>query len=59
MTGTEASNLAMTSADLVPHLLADLAVKAVIVLVAVVLLALGMTLLWRRVGKGGDRRGGG
>ncbi|MEU9112262.1 hypothetical protein AB0D04_10805 [Streptomyces sp. NPDC048483] len=45
----------MDSSALLSHLMADLAFKAVIVLVAVTVLALGMVLLWRRAGRGGDR----
>ncbi|MFI1160101.1 hypothetical protein [Streptomyces sioyaensis] len=37
--------------DLVAHLVADAAIKGVIVLVALIVLALGMVLLWKRVGR--------
>ncbi|MFI9047945.1 hypothetical protein [Streptomyces sp. NPDC053427] len=52
---TEATRLAMDSSELVSHLLTDLVIKAVIVLAAVAVLALGMAMLWRRAGKGGGR----
>ncbi|MEV6564913.1 hypothetical protein [Streptomyces kronopolitis] len=42
--------------DLVAHLVADAAIKGVIVLVALVVLALGMVLLWKKVGRTGPRR---
>ncbi|MFE1765030.1 hypothetical protein ACFW81_12535 [Streptomyces angustmyceticus] len=43
--------------DLVAHLVADAALKGVIVLVALIVLGLGMVLIWKRVGRDGDRRG--
>ncbi|GES34189.1 hypothetical protein AB0G60_16530 [Streptomyces angustmyceticus] len=44
--------------DLVAHVVADAALKGVIVLVALIVLGLGMVLIWKRVGRGGDRRRG-
>ncbi|MEU6331868.1 hypothetical protein ABZ851_32140 [Streptomyces sp. NPDC047049] len=38
---------------LLAHLVADAAMKGVIVLVALIVLGLGMVLIWRRVGRGG------
>ncbi|PBC81145.1 MULTISPECIES: hypothetical protein [unclassified Streptomyces] len=38
--------------DLLAHLVADAAMKGVIVLVALVVLGLGMVLIWKRVGRG-------
>ncbi|MFJ9854238.1 hypothetical protein [Streptomyces sp. NPDC101150] len=55
---TATAQLAMDSSELVSHLLTDLVIKAVIVLAAVTVLALGMVTLWRRAGKGGDRGAG-
>ncbi|MFH8573753.1 hypothetical protein [Streptomyces sp. NPDC017993] len=52
------AGIAAESSDLVHHLLWDSALKAVIVLVAVAVLALGMTLIWRRVGRKDDPHGG-
>ncbi|MGW3013512.1 hypothetical protein ACWC9R_32500 [Streptomyces sp. NPDC001219] len=43
-------------AGLVHHLLVDQALKAGIVLVALIALGLGMALLWRRAGRAGPRR---
>ncbi|MEW1754656.1 hypothetical protein ACIQU1_28650 [Streptomyces angustmyceticus] len=40
-------------ADLLAHLVADAALKGVIVLVALIVLGLGMVLIWKRVGRGG------
>ncbi|WP_433855036.1 hypothetical protein [Streptomyces kronopolitis] len=42
--------------DLVAHLVADAAIKGAIVLVALIVLALGMVLLWKKVGRAGPRR---
>lgn len=42
------SGLAAESSDLLHHLLLDRAIKVVIVVVAVSVLALGMTVIWRR-----------
>ncbi|MGW1891562.1 hypothetical protein ACWCP6_15080 [Streptomyces sp. NPDC002004] len=39
------------SSDLLQHLLLDRALKAAVVLVALVVLALGMRLIWRRTGR--------
>ncbi|WP_129297472.1 hypothetical protein [Streptomyces lydicus] len=39
--------------DLLAHLVADAALKGVIVLVALIVLGLGMMLIWKRVGRGG------
>ncbi|WP_164492814.1 hypothetical protein [Streptomyces lydicus] len=36
------------------HLLRDLAAKGLIVVVALAVLAVGMTAIWRRTGRGGD-----
>ncbi|MFJ9415621.1 hypothetical protein ACIRPT_15815 [Streptomyces sp. NPDC101227] len=55
---TATVHLAMDSSELAAHLLTDLVIKAVIVLAAVTVLALGMVMLWRRAGKGGDRGAG-
>ncbi|WP_086720363.1 hypothetical protein, partial [Streptomyces angustmyceticus] len=56
------SPLALTGGDeggdLVAHVVADAALKGVIVLVALIVLGLGMVLIWKRVGRGGDRRRG-
>ncbi|WP_181923601.1 hypothetical protein [Streptomyces inhibens] len=49
------TDLAMDSADLVHHLLVDHAVKGIIVVVALAVLALGMTVIWRRAGHTKDR----
>ncbi|MBT2385624.1 hypothetical protein [Streptomyces sp. ISL-11] len=49
---------ATESSDVVHHLLVDSAIKVVIVVVALAVLAVGMTALWRTVGRGGDRSGG-
>ncbi|MFB6440475.1 hypothetical protein ACFCVY_27495 [Streptomyces sp. NPDC056411] len=51
------TGLAMDSSDLVHHLLRDYAIKGLIVVAAVAVLALGMTVIWRRAGRTGDRRG--
>ncbi|MBN0049296.1 hypothetical protein JS756_35615 [Streptomyces actuosus] len=42
------SGLAAESSDLLHHLLLDRAIKVVIVVVAVSVLALGMAVIWRR-----------
>ncbi|MDT0456684.1 hypothetical protein RM550_13215 [Streptomyces sp. DSM 41527] len=42
--------------DLLAHLVADAAIKGVIVLVALIVLGLGMVLIWKRVGRGGGPR---
>ncbi|MFI2264414.1 hypothetical protein OHU45_31780 [Streptomyces tubercidicus] len=39
---------------LVHHLLADQALKVGIVLVALIVLALGMALIWKKAGRGGS-----
>ncbi|MFG2533526.1 hypothetical protein [Streptomyces sp. NPDC048516] len=36
------------------HLLADAAIKGVIVIVALIVLALGMVLLWKKAGRAGE-----
>lgn len=40
--------------DLLAHLLADAAIKGVIVIVALIVLALGMVLIWKKAGRAGD-----
>ncbi|MEV5878334.1 hypothetical protein AB0L75_29745 [Streptomyces sp. NPDC052101] len=49
------TGLAATSPDLLHHLLVDRAVKVVIVMAALGILALGMTVIWRRAGRPKDR----
>ncbi|MFF1919141.1 hypothetical protein ACFVW8_00995 [Streptomyces sp. NPDC058221] len=49
--------VAAESSDLVHHLLVDSALKAVIVVVALAVLALGMTVIWRKAGRADDRPG--
>lgn len=43
-------------ADLLHHLLVDQALKVAIVLVALLVLALGMALIWKKAGRAGPRR---
>ncbi|MEW1654052.1 hypothetical protein [Streptomyces sp. NPDC093707] len=45
------TGLAMESSELLYHLLLDRAIKVVIVVVAVGILALGVTVIWRRAGR--------
>lgn len=40
--------------DILAHLLADAAIKGVIVIVALIVLALGMVLIWKKVGRAGE-----
>ncbi|MGX1849842.1 hypothetical protein [Streptomyces sp. NPDC055299] len=49
--GVLARGAGSEGSDLVAHLVADAAIKGVIVLVALIVLALGMVLLWKRVGR--------
>ncbi|MEV7013786.1 hypothetical protein [Streptosporangium sp. NPDC051022] len=42
--------------DLAHHLLSDLLVKGVIVIVALLVLAVGMVVVWRTIGREGTRR---
>lgn len=49
------TGLAADSSDLLHHLLLDRAIKAAIVLAALVVLALAMTLIWRHTGRTDDR----
>ncbi|MGG2461257.1 hypothetical protein ACO0M4_15775 [Streptomyces sp. RGM 3693] len=49
------TGLATGSSDLLEHLLLDRAIKIVIVIAALGVLACGMTLLWRKVGRTKDR----
>ncbi|MFE0190246.1 hypothetical protein [Streptomyces sp. NPDC058989] len=56
------NGLAVDASDLAHHLLLDYAAKALIVIVALIVLAVGMTVIWRRAGRGTDdagRRDGG
>ncbi|MFF0572394.1 hypothetical protein [Streptosporangium saharense] len=41
--------------ELLGHLLHDLLVKGIIVAVALVVLAVGMTIIWRMAGRGASR----
>ncbi|MCL7495163.1 MULTISPECIES: hypothetical protein [Streptomyces] len=41
--------------DLVQHLLADAAIKGVIVIVALIVLVLGMVLIWKKAGRAPHR----
>ncbi|MEK2477718.1 MULTISPECIES: hypothetical protein [Streptomyces] len=50
------TGLAAGSSELLQHLLLDRVIKIVIVLAALGVLAAGMTLIWRRVGRTKDRR---
>ncbi|WP_406505439.1 hypothetical protein [Streptomyces sp. NBC_00212] len=47
--------LGAESPDLLHHLLLDRAIKVVIVVVALGVLALGMTVIWRRAGRAKKR----
>ncbi|MFI5987076.1 hypothetical protein ACIBEA_40205 [Streptomyces sp. NPDC051555] len=49
------TTLAAESSDLLQHLLLDRALKVVIVVVALGILVLGMTVVWRRVGRAKER----
>lgn len=46
------------SSGLVHHLLLDAAIKAGIVIAALTVLALGMTMIWRKAGRTDDRHRG-
>ncbi|WP_199862619.1 hypothetical protein [Streptomyces sp. Root431] len=43
------------SSELLHHLLVDRAIKVVIVVLALSILVLGMTVIWRRAGRAQDR----
>ncbi|MFE6833989.1 hypothetical protein ACFVFI_03960 [Streptomyces sp. NPDC057705] len=45
------TSLGAESSDLLQHLLVDRAIKVVIVVAALGVLALGMTVIWRRAGR--------
>ena len=45
------TSLGMESSELLHHLLLDRALKVVIVVVALGILALGMTVIWRKAGR--------
>ncbi|UZJ29350.1 hypothetical protein [Streptomyces endophytica] len=47
----EASDRYLAASALAHHLLMDFAIKILIVVVALVVLGLGMTVIWRRVGR--------
>ncbi|MFE1907425.1 hypothetical protein ACFW96_27685 [Streptomyces gardneri] len=49
------TGLGAESSDLLHHLLMDRAIKAVIVVAALGVLALGMTVIWRRTGRTKNR----
>ncbi len=49
----DASHRYLAASDLAHHLLMDFALKILIVVVALVVLGLGMTVIWRRVGRVG------
>ncbi|MFE1773839.1 hypothetical protein [Streptomyces sp. NPDC059008] len=51
------NGLAVDASDLAHHLLLDYAAKALIVIVALIVLAAGMTVIWRRAGRGVDDAG--
>ncbi|MFD5408972.1 hypothetical protein ACFV4Q_02360 [Streptomyces nojiriensis] len=51
------TSLGAESSDLLHHLLLDRAIKVVIVVVALGILALGMTVIWRRAGRAKKRLG--
>ncbi len=56
------NGLALDASTLAHHLLMDYVAKFLIVIVALIVLAVGMTVIWRRAGRGADdteRRGGG
>ncbi|MFD8547855.1 hypothetical protein [Streptomyces sp. NPDC059649] len=46
----------LSASDLAHHLLVDFALKILIVVVALVVLGLGMTVIWRRVGRAEERQ---
>ncbi|MGC0421229.1 hypothetical protein [Embleya sp. AB8] len=46
------------SSNLAHHLLMDTVIKVVLVVVALVVLAIGMVVIWRRAGRPNDRSGG-
>ncbi|WP_329467980.1 hypothetical protein [Streptomyces sp. NBC_01431] len=48
-------SLEAESSELLHHLLLDRAIKVVIVVVALGILALGMTMIWRRTGRAKKR----
>ncbi|MFJ7206927.1 hypothetical protein ACIQWR_25765 [Streptomyces sp. NPDC098789] len=52
------TTLAAESSDVLQHLLLDRALKVVIVVVALGVLALGMKVIWRRVGRVKERSDG-
>ncbi|GAA2662296.1 hypothetical protein [Streptomyces vastus] len=49
------TGLGAESSDLLHHLLLDRAIKVVIVVLALGILALGMTVIWRRAGRANKR----
>ncbi|WP_185909429.1 hypothetical protein [Streptomyces sp. WAC01280] len=49
------TSLGAESSELLHHLLVDRAIKVVIVVLALSILALGMTVIWRRAGRAKDR----
>jgi hypothetical protein len=51
------NGLALDASDLAHHLLLDYAAKALIVVVALIVLAVGMTVIWRRTGHGANDAG--
>ncbi|WP_407288054.1 hypothetical protein [Streptomyces sp. BP-8] len=53
------NGLALDASSLAHHLLMDYVAKFLIVIVALIVLAVGMTVIWRRAGRGAERRDGG